>query len=473
MDFSAANTTLWGAIISFGTLATILLVSNLLLRKITFLRKLLIPTSVLAGFIALGLKMAGLLDFISQDFLDMVTYHGIAIGFIAMSLRVPNDSEEFRRSGTSFRSGAIIIGGYVIQALTGLAVSMLLMKDIFPAAGILLPMGYGQGPGQANNVGTTYEAAGFRGGQAFGLSIAAAGYLCACTVGIIIVFILRARGRIQKASSDFVSGLASVDTFQDQKEIPISQSIDRFTIQAALVLAIYLLTYLVTWGVTSALSAYAPGLANTLNSLLWGFNFIIGSALALAVRAIFKGCRKIGIMKRQYPNNYLLSRLSGAAFDIMIICGIAAIDINDLAGLWKPFIVMAVAGCIVTAIYLAICCKKVYKGYSIEGFLGMFGMQTGTISSGIVLLREADPEFTTPAANQLVTGSSFAILLGAPMMLLVGMAYQPGKLPLTLILLGVYFLVMMLIVFSRSRSERKAGKEADSAETVSESEAKE
>ena len=476
MDFSAVNTSLWSPIISFGAIAAILLVSNFLLRKIGFLRRMLIPTAVLAGFITLGLKYLGVLDFITPTFLETITYHGIAIGFIAMSLRVPNQSEEFKRSGTAVRSGAVIISTYLVQAMAGLTVSILLMRDIFPAAGVLLPMGYGQGPGQANNVGTTYEANGFVGGRSFGLSIAAAGYLCACTVGLIIIFILRARGKIARSKSDFVTGLSSVDTFEDQHEIPISQSIDRFTIQAALVLMVYLLTYLATWGVTAGISKVAPGLGNTVNSLLWGFNFVTGSALAMLVRTIFQGCRKTGIMKRQYPNNYLLSRLSGFAFDIMIICGIAAIDISDLKGLWVPFVAMTVLGCIATAIHLAIVSKRVYKGYALEGFLSMFGMLTGTISSGIVLLREADPEFDTPAANNLVTGSSVGILFGAPVLLLVGIAYQPGKLPLTCILVVLYFFVLMAVVWLRGKKKTTTeavsdGTEAESAEGAEATEA--
>ena len=54
-------------------------------------------------------------------------------------------------------------------------------------------------------------------------------------------------------------------------------------------------------------------------------------------------------------------------------------------------------------------CKKLYAEYPEEGFLGMFGMLTGTISSGILLVREIDPELKTPAANNLVSGSGVAI----------------------------------------------------------------
>ena len=53
-------------------------------------------------------------------------------------------------------------------------------------------------------------------------------------------------------------------------------------------------------------------------------------------------------MTRQYQNNYLLSRISGVAFDIMIVAGIASIDIADLSGLWIPFILISIAGAVGT-----------------------------------------------------------------------------------------------------------------------------
>ena len=112
-------------------------------------------------------------------------------------------------------------------------------------------------------------------------------------------------------------------------------------------------------------------------------------------------------MTRQYQNNYLLSRISGVAFDLMIVAGIASINIEDLSGLWLPFALMAVAGGAVTLVYLQWICRRVYPEYYYEGLVSMYGMLTGTISSGVLLLREIDVSFQTPAANNLVIGSSF------------------------------------------------------------------
>ncbi len=56
-----------------------------------------------------------------------------------------------------------------------------------------------------------------------------------------------------------------------------------------------------------------------------------------------KHLRGTGLMTRQYQNNYLLSRISGLAFDVMIVAGIASIEISDLKGLWLPFILLSAA----------------------------------------------------------------------------------------------------------------------------------
>lgn len=460
MDFSAANTTLWDPIIQIGIIAGMVLLANIIRRKIPFVQKAMIPTAVLAGFILLILKYFNLVPVITTEFLETITYHTIALGFIAMSLRIPEKTVESQKMIAS-KSGALIVSTYLVQAIVGLVISLVLaytfMPDLFKASGILLPMAYGQGPGQANNVGSTYEALGMTGGRSFGLSLAAAGYLCACVVGVIFLNIYSRKGKLKRATvKDEVSGSVTIDTYQDENEIPISESVDKLSIQMALVCLVYLLTYLVTWGITQLLTLISPGLANTVSTLLWGFNFIIGSMIAIGCRSLFTGLRKIKVMNRQYQNNYLLSRISGFLFDVMIVAGIASIDIDDLEGYWIPFLLMAVAGGIVTFYYLIFMSKKLYKGYVYEGFFSMYGMLTGTISSGVLLLREIDPQMKTPAANNLITGSSFGIAFGAPLLVLISMA--PKNDTMTFIVFGlilVYLALLLLFIFKAGNGKKK------------------
>ena len=90
----------------------------------------------------------------------------------------------------------------------------------------------------------------------------------------------------------------------------------------------------------------------------------------------------------------------------------------------------------------------------------MYGMLTGTASTGTILLREIDSDFKTPAADNMVYQNFPAIIFGFPMMLLATLA--PKKPELTLLILVLFFLVMNLILFRRSIFKR-GKKEEDKA----------
>ncbi|MBP5225094.1 MAG: hypothetical protein J6Z38_05885 [Lachnospiraceae bacterium] len=457
MDYSAANTQLWNFIIQLGIIAGSILLANFLRRNLSFIRKSLMPVAVLAGFLLLILKLTGLIK-LDANLMEMLVYHGIALGFIAMSLRVP-EGKQAGGEMISLKSGAVVVSTYMVQGVTGLLITLLLAytikPDLFKAAGLLLPMGYGQGPGQANNVGSTYEALGFAGGRSFGLAIAAAGYLVACIVGVIILNVLARKGKVGGARKDAAEE-HPVDFFQGKDEIPVSDSIDKLSIQIAMVAIVYLLTFLAAWGITSGIAALSPGLAATLNTLIWGFNFIIGAAIAMLLRALLEKGRKAKLIKRQYQNNYLLNRISGFFFDIMIVAGIASINLEDIRSLWLPFLLLAAAGGVVTWFHLRFVCKKLYKDYFYEGLLSMFGMMTGTISSGVLLLREIDPDLKTPASNNLITASSFGIILGAPVLVLVGLAPKSELMCwITVGLAAVYLVVLDLIIFKLHKRRKK------------------
>jgi len=74
-------------------------------------------------------------------------------------------------------------------------------------------------------------------------------------------------------------------------------------------------------------------------------------------------------------------------------------------------------------------------------------MLTGTASTGIILLREVDGDFKTPASDNLVYQNFPAIIFGFPMMLLATLA--PVRPVLSLIIFVLFFTVMNIILFRR------------------------
>ena len=142
MNYSAANTALWGPVIQIGLIAGAILVANTMRRKIKFFQKSLMPTAVLAGFLLLILRSFNVIN-LGASFLETLTYHALALGFIAQSLRIPEkQAEDSDLAG--LKSGALIVSTYMLQVVLGLTISVVLMltvkPDLFPASGILLAM---------------------------------------------------------------------------------------------------------------------------------------------------------------------------------------------------------------------------------------------------------------------------------------------------------------------------------------------
>ena len=445
-DFSV-----WGSFMLFAVLLGSLLVANILKKSVPFLEKSLIPTSVLGG--AILLSVAFIYKLITDDVLfdtaffggngsatlETLTYHTLALGFIATALKTTGGKLNKKRTSEIFNTGVTTVGTYLLQALLGMGITMvaaLVIDEFFSASGILLAFGFGQGTGQAMNYGGIYESDfGFVGGKSFGLTIAAIGFLCASVGGVIHLNILRRRGKIKVVNPGKNSIIHS--EIQSENEIPMQESMDKMTVQIALMAVSYLFAYMLMFGLGNLL----PGM----KSVVYGFNFLLGVLCATLVKTVLNFLNKKKLVKRQYTNNFLLTRAGNFFFDIMVVAGIAAIRLDMLEKYWGIIAILVVVGTVATYAYNRFVAKTLFSDYAEEQFLAMYGMLTGTASTGIILLREVDGDFKTPVSENLVYQNFPAIVFGFPIMLLATLA--PVKPILTWILLATFLLVMNVILF--------------------------
>ncbi|MBQ4333132.1 MAG: hypothetical protein IJC33_05090 [Clostridia bacterium] len=457
-DFNA-----WSGLNLFAVLLVSLLVANIVKKAIPFLKASLIPTSVLAG--GMLIVVAGVYKFITgevmfdTDFfggkgtatLELITYHTLALGFIATAFKSGKGKMSKKRTVEIFNTGVTTVATYLLQAVLGFVISLvaaMVIKGFFEAAGVLLPFGYGQGTGQALNYGGIYENDfGFEGGKSFGLTIAALGFLCASIGGVIHLNILRKKGLVKQQQTEEVA--INTEQIQKANEIPMQESIDKMTVQIALIGLAYLLTYLLMM----LLGNLIPGM----KSVIYGFNFLLGVLSATVIKAVLGLLKKTGIVKKEYTNDFLMTRAGNLFYDIMVVAGIAAIRLGVLERYWGIILIMGVVGLVSTYAYNYFVAKKLFKEYQEEQFLTMYGMLTGTASTGIILLREIDGEFKTPAADNMVYQNFPAIVFGFPLMLLATLA--PVKPWLTLGILVAFFAVMNLILFRSFIFKRKKKKD--------------
>ncbi|MBQ9495732.1 MAG: hypothetical protein IJR50_08880 [Treponema sp.] len=441
----------WGGLNLIAALLLSLLIANALKKTIPVLHDSLIPTSVLAGalllIVATIYKAAANAVMFDDAFFggegmknfEIVTYHTLALGFIASTFKNAKKRFERNRKIEIFNTGVTTVATYLIQGVVGLGITLMaayVLEGLFPAAGVLLPFGYGQGTGQALNYGSIYETEyAFADGKNFGLTVAALGFLSASIGGVICLNILKRRNKIASAKKEAQKMFS--EQIQSEDEIAVNGSLDKLTVQIAIVVVTYFFTYVLM----KLLGTLVPGM----RSVIFGFNFLIGVLAASLVRIILNALQKVGWVKKKYTNDFLMTRISNVCFDVMVVSGIAAIQLDLLKAYWGVLLLLGVAGAFVTYLYVALVSKTLFPAYCDEQFLVMYGMLTGTASTGVILLREIDENFESPALDNLIYQNFPAIIFGFPMMLLATLA--PRKPLLTWGILIVFFAVMNVILF--------------------------
>ena len=452
-DFSS-----WGFFNLITVLLGSLLVAQMLKRSIPVLEASLIPTSVLGGGILVvisaiykavtGQEMfdTGFFGGNGAAWLELLTYHTLALGFTASALKSSGSKFTKERNIEIFNTGLTTVATYLLQAFVGMIVCIvgaIFLKDLLEASGLLLALGYGQGPGQAMNYGGIYETEyGFVGGKSFGLTVASMGFISASIGGVIHLNILKRKGKI---NLDKGSG-ANNEQVEGSNEIPMQESIDKFTVQIALIVVSYMLAY----GMMYGLGCLLPGMRAT----IYGFNFLLGVLAGTLVKTVLNFCNRRNIIHRNYTNDFLLTRATNFFYDIMVTASIAAIRMSIIGKYWVVLLVMGVLGLIVTYVYVYIVCRKLFPNYTEQQFLAMYGMLTGTASTGVILLREIDGDFKTPVADNLVYQNFPAMVFGFPILLLATMA--PTQPYLTLGIVFVFMIAINILLFRSLIFKKKA-----------------
>ncbi|MBE6967600.1 MAG: hypothetical protein E7444_04070 [Ruminococcaceae bacterium] len=427
-DFTLANYgAVWAFMVQFGLLLLFLMLGNLLRRSIPLFRKCLIPSALLGGALLLIVnvvtKQFGV-TLVDNRMMQVITYHCLAVGFASMTLKTEKSKHKTNKTQV-LEFGALQGGGYMLQAFVGLGITLILFlltryggKVISYVCGLILPLAFGQGPGNALSWDinfTNTPAAQFAGNGSFGLSLASIGFVVASVFGVLYINIYKKRSNLHVRKSR-PAGEVVDQTNPDGNEIPDSESVDKFTIQAGFVA----LAYAISFGFMCLLGI----LSKFTNSIAWGFNFLWASLAAMLIKAVVKLLRKRNVMHRDYINNYQMDRISGFSFDLMIVAGVAAIEINDIRNYILPVVILSVVGAIITYVYIRKVSKECFKGFEHEMFLMTFGTLTGTASNGMILMKEVDPGLRTPTSSLYILSNFPAMVMIAPLLFLLSFAAQ-------------------------------------------------
>ena len=445
-DFSMANYgPVWSFLVQLGLLLIFLMVGNILRRKIPLFRNCLVPSALLGGAMLLIVdiicKQCGVV-LVDNRLMQVITYHCLAIGFAAMTLKTERSTHKTKRTQV-VEFGALQGATYMLQGFVGLVITLVFFfltrygnTIISYICGLILPLAFGQGPGNALSWDinfTNTPATQFAGNGSFGLSLASIGFVVASVFGVFYINVHKKRGDlVVRTAKPVKEYLENVITEED--ELPDNESVDKFSLQIGFVAIAYALSF----GFMCLLGA----LSDFTNSIAWGFNFLWASLAAMLIRFVVKNLRKRKLMHRQYINNYQMDRISGFSFDLMIVAGVSAIEINDIKNYILPIVILSLVGTIVTFIYIRLVAKECFKGFEHEFFLMSFGTLTGTASNGVILMKEVDPDLKTPTSTLYILSNFPAMIMIAPLLLMLGFA---GKSLTNAIIACVIFFVLWIV----------------------------
>ena len=199
-------------------------------------------------------------------------------------------------------------------------------------------------------------------------------------------------------SVDFIRGIISKDQEKANAgfETTHPANVDVVSFHFALVGVAYIATY----GLVNVLTSILP---SDIAKMFWGFFFFFGLLVAILIRLVIKKLDLDYLVDRD-----IQKRITGWSVDFLIVATIAAIELAIVWTYILPISFISFITGIATVLVVFYLGKRMWQRYTIERIAGIYGTVTGTVPSGLLLIRILDPEFRTPAAIDLGLTSIFA-----------------------------------------------------------------
>ena len=291
------------------------------------------------------------------------------------------------------------------QYLIGGVMVLLVLQPwlgVSPVMACLIEVAYEGGHGSAAAMAPTYEQLGVKGAEALGLALATVGLLTSTLVGGLLVVLGRWRGWVQEpVTGPGEMGKAPVDPTASPPP-----DLEQRLAQAsawAVNFALAGLAVALGWILLQGLRALAPhlgsGVATVINALPVFPLALVGSVL---MRGLLERTGTARMASAPIQN-----RIGTLAADLLITAATACLDLSSLSQLWKPLLVLGVAGLLWNLLVVLGPGRWMLPDPWFQRGLIDFGQATGVAASGLLLLNMADPDdqgdvLTTFSIKQLL-----------------------------------------------------------------------
>jgi len=446
-------------ILIFAFLSCLLIVGVIFRGTIKFIQNFLIPASITGGIFGLLLLQIGkYYNLIEHEnivsILETFAYHFFNISFISIGL-TPSQKEKRKEHINVYKGSlwmALIQGiNFPLQAFVGGLIVFLMISfgiEIHPMLGFLFPLGFNEGPGQALSFGKVWEGFGFEHAASIGLSFATLGYFYCIFVGVPLANWGIKKGfikNIKKPSEDFKKGFYSSNKIELIKlqNSTHPNSLEPLAFQISLIGLVILITYIFLW----TLSKFLP---QDISKMLWGFFFLFGITFSILVRKFLQWIKKEYLIEV-----FIQEKITSFAVDFLVVSTITSIQIHIFKTFLLPILLISLIGGTLTTMLIILLGRQL-KDYFWERILAIFGIVTGTTSTGLLLIKIVDPKLETPVAKEIALMNLFSIpIIGTFTILINGYFWWKLSL-LTMIFIFLGFSLIFSIITYLFQNKYKA-----------------
>lgn len=389
-------------LLDFCLASFFIVIGQFLRAKFSIFQRFFVPSSMIAGFLALALGTQGLdVLFFSEN---IGSYAGLliiiifsAVGINGFSLSKNEIKSEIDRIGSYFSYKVL---AQAIQFCFAPLLSILIISKIFPyinnGFGLLLAAGFSGGHGTAAAVGSTFVKLGDSSAMDIAMTFATMGLLSGIFGGLFFIKLGTKRGwtkyikNFQYISGDLKTGLIPSENRKSLGQETISPMVlDPIAWHLGLLLI-------------------ATGLGIILNKWILTVTgldlptYLVAFLVAILIFIIF---RKTTVWN--YVDDDIINRLSGTATDYLVFFGISSIKISVVVEYALPILLLLLFGIIIVVMTLMFFGRSMNKDSWFERAIFVFGYSTGVFAIGFILLRIVDPQNLSKTLNDTALVAPF------------------------------------------------------------------
>ncbi len=427
---------------AFGWASVMLCIGIFLRAKVAFLRNMLVPASVVGGVVGIGFM--NIISCLEIDigtsvsmFTDIVN-NLFTISFISISLgstsKEKNNAQNVMRG--AFGMGIVWCLLYAITPIVASAVVYIMsgysgMDAIY---GMLIQFAFCQGPGQSSAYGAIFEQYGWENATMVAIIYSTIGFLAAFLVGIPVAKLGIKRGIAKNCGKLDHTILKGYLTKSEQTEYMIKDTTCNSNIETlAFHFALIGICYILAAGISKLLYMVPGFLGTSMGSMM----FMNGMYAAYIVKFVLDKFRLDFLQE-----NILQSKITGWTSDYIVVCAFMSISFNAIRDWWLVIVVVSI---VITVLTFVICFyfgQRFGGKNDFERTLGLYGTCTGTVPSGIALIRIVDPNFITSTSIEL--GACNLVMLASTPIYIIILAVASGSIRM---LSGIVWLLICSVIY--------------------------